>query len=70
MENTDSKETSNETANLEELVKDGRNKYPVVCVRCPSRILNSNAADYKEIEVSTKSRNCRINLRFTSVKKS
>lgn len=52
MENTDTQETTKADAlDIEDLVKDGRNKYPVVCVRCPSRILNSNAADYKEIEV-------------------
>lgn len=57
MENTEIKEAENDSLNIEELVKDGRNKYPVVCVRCPSRILNSNAADYKEIEVCFKTLN-------------
>lgn len=51
MDDTNGQESSKVvTVNIEDLVKDGRNKYPVVCVRCPSRILNSNAADYKEIE--------------------
>ena len=52
MENTDNQKSCKaDTLNVEDLVQDGRNKYAIVCVRCPSRILNSKSADYKEIEV-------------------
>lgn len=50
MENN--KIASNYSADVENLIIDGKNKFPIICVRCPSKILNSITAEYEEKEVS------------------
>lgn len=41
-----------EGEDISNLIIENKNKYSIVCARCPALILNRSIAEYKEIEVS------------------